>query len=188
MAKIKSSEHCWFTNTDLIRAGIEKNSITTKNGFYPAFNFTEPGTVVELESEDVEKVNFSYSAYADVSFTWDAEKGKFLKSAFGVPHTDAETGQQLAFDNVFIILTDVGIQEENGILPDFDFSKGGSGWYFYGGKYEPIAWQKGEPVDPLIFLDASGDPIKVNTGKSYVGVLAKDRLDTVEIITAEAGN
>ncbi len=183
MAKIKSSEHCWFTNSELIKAGIAKNGITTKNSFYPAFNFTEPGSTVPLEGDDVKQVNFSYSGYSDVSFTWNPESGKFLKTAFGVPHTDAENGQQLAFDNVFIILTDIGVQEENGILPDFDFETGGSGWYFYGGKMQEISWKKGEPVDPLIILDKNGDPIKVNTGKTYVGILGKDRLDTVEIIT-----
>ena len=187
MAKIKSSEHCWFTNSDLIKAGIEKNSITTKNSFYPAFNFTESGSVVPLESDDVQQVKFSYSGYSDVTFTWDKNQNKFLKTAFGVPHTDAENGQQLAFDNVFIILTDIGIQEENGILPEFDFESGGSGWYFYGGKMQEITWKKGEPVDPLIIMDKGGNPIKVNTGKTYVGVLGNDRLDTVEIVTATEG-
>ncbi len=187
MAKIKSSEHCWFTDSSLIRAGIEKNGIPTKNSFYPAFNFTEPGSVVPLEGDDVKQINYSYSGYSNVSFTWDREKGKFLKTAFGVPHTDAENGQQLAFDNVFIIVTDIGVQEENGILPDFDFKSGGSGWYFYGGKMQEITWKKGEPVDPLIILDKSGEPIKVNTGKTYVGILGTDRLDTVEFITETEG-
>ena len=43
LAKSKGPEHSWFTDKNLIKAGIEKNSIVTKNNFYPAFQFVEYG-------------------------------------------------------------------------------------------------------------------------------------------------
>lgn len=181
MAKTKAAEHCWFTNKDLIKAGIEKNSIRTKNNFYPAFDFIEYGKEARVPKEmQANTVSFSYSDYADVSFAYDESTGKYLKSAFGIPHMDADTGTQLSFDNVFVLTADVGIQEENGILPDFDLSEG-EGYYFYGGMCEKIRWVKGEPENPLIIYDDDGEVVKVNPGKSYVGLLDKEREDTLDI-------
>lgn len=183
LAKTKGAEHSWFTNKELIKAGIEKNGIATKNNFYPAFDFVDYNDTRVLEGESANTVSFAYSNYADVSFVFDASAGKYMKNAFGVPHMDADTNTQLAFDNVFVILADVGVQEENGVLADIDLSEG-SGYYFYGGKYEEITWKKGQPEEPLLMYNADGEILKVNTGKSYVGILDTKQADSL-VITEE---
>lgn len=181
LAKTKSAEHCWFTNKDLIKAGIEKNSIRTKNNFYPAFEFVEYKNEARVpEEQRANTVSFKYSGYADVSFIYDESTGKYLKNAFGIPHMDALTNRQLSFDNVFVLTAQVGIQEENGILPDFDMSEG-EGYYFYGGMCEKVRWKKGAPENPLIIYNEDGEVIKVNPGKSYVGLLDEEMLDTLTI-------
>ena len=153
----------------------------TKNNFYPAFQFVEYGKdPVVPAGGNANNVSFAYSSYADVAFNYDASSGKYMKSAFGAPHMDADTNSQLAFDNVIVIIADVAIQEENGVLADIDMS-GGTGYYFYGGKYEEITWEKGEPEQPLMLYGADGEVLGVNTGKSYVGVLDKDQLETMVI-------
>ncbi|MBQ6849411.1 MAG: DUF3048 domain-containing protein [Oscillospiraceae bacterium] len=180
LAKTKGAEHSWFTNKELIKAGINKNGIATKNNFYPAFDFVEYGETKTLKGENANTVSYAYSNYADVSFSYDASAGKYLKNAFGVPHMDADTNTQLAFDNVFVILADVGIQEENGVLADIDLTEG-TGYYFYGGKYEEITWKKGQPEEPLLLYDADGEILKVNTGKSYIGILDAKQADSMAI-------
>ena len=180
LAKTKGPEHSWFTNKNLIKAGIEKNGIATKNNFYPAFDFVEYGQTRALEGENANTVSFAYSTYADVSFSYDASSGKYMKNAFGVPHMDADTNTQLAFDNLFIIVTDVSIQEENGVLADIDLTEG-TGYYFYGGKYEQITWEKGQPEQPLLLYGADGEILKVNTGKSYVGILGTEQAQQLAI-------
>ena len=134
----------------------------------------------KLKGENANTVSYAYSNYADVSFSYDASAGKYLKNAFGVPHMDADTNTQLAFDNVFVILADVGIQEENGVLADIDLTEG-TGYYFYGGKYEEITWKKGQPEEPLLLYDADGEILKVNTGKSYIGILDAKQADSMAI-------
>ena len=181
LAKSKGPEHSWFTNKNLIKAGIERNNIATKNNFYPAFEFVEYGSDARLpEGGNASTVDFAYSSYANVSFSYDSATGKYLKNAFGVPHMDADTNTQLAFDNVIVMVTDVGIQAENGVLAEIDMSEG-TGYYFFGGKYEEIKWSKGEPEEPLMLYNTDGDVLKVNTGKSYVGILGTDQLETMVI-------
>ena len=181
LAKTKASEHCWFTDKNLIKAGIDKTDIVTKNSFYPAFEFVsyedEPRV---LDGAVANTISYEYSGYADVSFSYDAETGRYLKNAFGTPHMDAGTGRQVGFDNVFVLLADVGIEVQNGILPDFDYSKG-TGYYFCGGKYEEISWKKGEPENPLLIYTDAGEILQVNTGKSYIGILDYEMADTLVI-------
>ena len=180
LAKSKGPEHSWFTNKNLIKAGIEKNGITTKNNFYPAFDFVDYGTTRMPEGGVANSIEFAYSSYANVGFSYDSESGKYLKTAFGVPHMDADTDSQLSFDNVVILVTEVGIQAENGVLAEIDMA-GGTGYYLYGGNYEEITWTKGEPEQPLVMYNADGDILEVNTGKSYVGILGTNQLDTLVI-------
>lgn len=182
LAKTKGAEHSWFTNKDLIKAGIAKNNIPTKNNFYPAFDFVSYGETRTLKGENANTVSYAYSAYADVSFNYDASTGKYMKNAFGVPHMDADTNTQLGFDNVFVIVTDIGIQEENGVLADIDLTEG-TGYYFNGGKYETITWEKGQPEQPLLLYSEDGEILKVNTGKSYVGIL--DAQQAAEMVISE---
>lgn len=180
LAKTKGAEHSWFTNKELIKAGIEKNDIATKNNFYPAFDFVEYGKTRIPQGEGANTVSFAYSSYADVSFSYDSSSGKYLKNAFGVPHMDADTDTQLAFDNVFVITAPTSVQEENGVLADIDLTEG-EGYYFYGGKYENITWKKGQPEEPLLIYGTDGEILKVNTGKSYVGILDVKQSETMVI-------
>ncbi|MDD6187031.1 MAG: DUF3048 domain-containing protein [Oscillospiraceae bacterium] len=183
LSKIKSSEHCWYTDADLIKAGIEANNIgTVSAGFYPAFNFVDAnGEKYVIDGDKtVYNIAYSYSNYRDVSFSYNPETDKYLKFAFGTPHSDADTGEQLAFDNVIVLMCEVGVEEENGILPEFYLDEG-DGFYFTGGKMQKIKWSKKEPEDPLVLRDENDELLSINTGKTYVGVLSTDRADTVSL-------
>ena len=125
-------------------------------------------------------IAYSYSDYRDVSFSYNPETDKYLKFAFGTPHSDADTGEQLAFDNVIVLMCEVGVEEENGILPEFYLDEG-DGFYFTGGKMQKIKWSKKEPEDPLVLRDENDELLSINTGKTYVGVLSTDRADTVSL-------
>ncbi len=181
LAKTKSSEHCWFTDKTLIEAGIKKVDIATKNNFYPAFDFVNAKDEKRIpDGPTANNISFEYSGYANVEFNYNRETGLYTKDAFGTPHMDRATNTQLAFDNVFVLMANVGIEETNGILPDFDYSEG-TGYYFHGGKYEEITWKKGEPEYPLVLYSKNGDVLKVNTGKSYVGILDSNQKSTLVI-------
>ncbi|MEG1781856.1 MAG: DUF3048 domain-containing protein [Oscillospiraceae bacterium] len=178
--KTKGAEHCWFTNSDLIKAGVNQTGIKTQSNFYPAFEFvpaSEKPRVIEGKAANT--ISFNFSDYADVSITYDTATNKYMKYAFGAPQIDQDTNLQLSFDNVVILLTDIGVQP-NGVLADVALEKG-KGYYFNGGKYEAITWEKGEPNQPLILKNSKKDLLKVNPGKSYVAVLGNDKVDTLAI-------
>lgn len=179
-----NNEHCWYTDAGRIAAGLEKQGIHSQGAGSPLFEFVPKGTgAVVPEQGDAPEVAVSFSASAPVTLTYDAQSGKYRKTAYGQPHLDADTGEQLGFENVLVLFAQVqrkNPNDPNNIVMDFDMS-GGSGYYFYGGKYRSILWHKGAPEAPIRFTDENGSPVQINTGKSYVALVGNDCKETLRI-------
>lgn len=178
-ATSRASEHCWYTDAGLIAAGVAQQQIQPTGKSFPLVNFmaaTDPArTPATGEAPDV---IFNYSDSNQVEFIYDAAAGVYKKMAYGAEHRDEE-GEQLAFKNVLILFAPIGVKEDN-YCSDFDLT-GGTGYYVYGGKYEPITWKKGAPETPLTVMSAEGKELSVNTGKTYLGVVGTDRADSVKM-------
>lgn len=190
--KTYAYEHCWFTKANLIRDGIAATGLNTTGNLYPAFNFadhTKAPVTLEI-GEDATNIALAYSSYTDVAFHYNAADGKYYKDTYGTAHMDAATNTQLSFDNVLLLHTIVSLYED-GLCTSFDLSQG-EGYYFYGGKYIPVMWEKGNPENPLKITDLDGNLIEINTGKSYVGIFDSSMLSTLNITgfaqDAEQGN
>ncbi len=181
--KVLSPEHCWFTTSDLITQGINQNAIQLNGNGYPVFNFELEKDSAPLEGESAINISFSYSEYAPVTFTYDIDTNKYFKTAFGAPHIDAETNEQLSFDNVFVLYAYIGFKE-NLVVPDY-YLENGEGYYFYGGEYKKITYTKAEPRAPLVIMDEDGEEIKVNVGESYVGIVDVLKMEEIVITGVE---
>lgn len=182
-AKSKASEHCWYTNWEMLSAGLAKISLSDQGSLASVFHFTDPdGAKIMPEGGEAKNVSFRFSGYVDAAFTYNEAAGQYLKSEFGIPQMDVASNSQLAFNNLFILGTNVTFKPD-GFCTDFDFSSG-TGYYFTEGKYEKIKWKKGEPTDPLVLTTTSGKELTVNCGKSYVAFVDYDQLDKISITGA----
>lgn len=182
--KTYAHEHCWFTKANLIRDGISATGINTTGNLYPAFNFADykKDPVTFENGEDATDIALTYSDYTNVAFHYNQADGRYYKDNYGTAHIDAATGEQISFDNVFLLHTIVSLYED-GLCTSFDLSQG-DGYYFYGGKYIPVLWEKGAPENPLKITDLEGNLIEVNCGKSYVGIFDSSMLGTLNITGA----
>ncbi|MBQ5313394.1 MAG: DUF3048 domain-containing protein [Oscillospiraceae bacterium] len=179
--KTYAHEHCWFTKANLIRDGIAATGINTTGNLYPAFNFadySEPAVLLE-GGLDATNISYRYSDYTDVAFHYNAEDGRYYKDTYGAAHMDAANGVQLNFDNVLVLDTTVSLYPD-GLCTSFDLSQG-AGYYFYRGKYIPVLWTKGDPENPIQITDTEGNPLEINVGKSYVGIIDSSMLSTLVI-------
>lgn len=184
-AKTYAHEHCWFTSADLIRNGMNTTGINSTGNLYPALNFADyrEAPVTLDNGLDATEISFRFSDYADTTMHYDAATNKYYKSQFGVPHIDEHNNCQLSFDNFLLLNTAVALYPD-GLCTAFDMTQGGEGYYFYGGKYIPVLWQKGEPENPLIITDLNGEPIKINVGKSYIAVIDDAMVETITVVGA----
>ena len=81
------------------------------------------------------------------------------------------------------ILTDFSVYPDPGgsgyDLQKVDYTFGGYGCYFNGGKVEKVRWLKGAPDQVLRIVDADGNEenVKINPGKTYLAVVDLDEAE-----------
>lgn len=184
-------EHTAYTNSEYLTKIIEKNDIDTEREYGSTlFNFRnynlEPRT---LEGDSAVSIDVVHSSTYRTYFEYDASSGKYLMSQYSArtgqisPSEDANNNEQLAFDNVILVLADIETHPNyvgnSYDIQDVDYSSGGVGYYFYGGRVESIRWQKPTPQSVMTFTDGAGHeiPVEINPGKTYLGIVDLDMAD-----------
>ena len=185
------SEHTAYTNSELLTEIIEKNDIDTNRTYNSTlFNFRnynlEPRT---LEGDSAVNIDVIHSQSYRTYFEYDESTGKYMMSQYSArygtvsPSVDANNNEQLGFDNVILVLADI-YTHPNYVgnsydIQDVDYSSGGIGYYFYGGRVEKIRWQKPTPQSVMTFTDGAGYeiPVEINPGKTYLGIVDLDMAD-----------
>ena len=171
----KAQEHCWYTNASLIQQGINAVALSTSGTLEPVFQFGDPAS----SDGSASAVQFDFSDYGDAAFKYDTEAGRYLKEIYGAAQIDEGTGEQLSFTNLIVLFAKVGRKLETE-LTDFDLSSG-EGYYFTGGGYQKIRWEKGDPENPLVLFDEKGDELSVAPGKSYIAIVSDAQRSTLTV-------
>lgn len=123
------------------------------------------------EGVDANSVEFEFSNSYYSTFEYDESTKTYKKFHSGSEHIDGKTGNQLEYTNVIALVTQVYPKPENTYLMDVELVSSGSGYYISGGKAQEITWEKTAEDAPIEFFDADGNPLTVNVGKCYIGIL-----------------
>ena len=177
-------EHTKFVSAQSIYGAIEKYGYSLNADYFSkAFNFVEPGETVVPTSGEANHVTFNFSSSYDGDLRYNAETGKYEKWEKGKEQIDAGNNQNLAFTNCILVLADIEMRGNTGLI-EVDFSTGGTAYYFSQGHYQLCNWTKGtgDYASNFTFTDAvTGEEIKVNTGNTYFAVIRKTLSDTLTI-------
>lgn len=171
------SAYCWFTDGDLFSAAAGRYALDTAPDETPraVFQFVPyAGEKRRLADGSAGEVYLRFSSYANSSFSYDEETGQYVKSQFGAPHLDENTGETLTFDNLLILFAAAGGSTANdGSAAAGPGGQGGTGCYVCGGRYEAIRWMQPAPDAPLSILtdDETLTLAAINPGRSYVAVV-----------------
>ena len=196
-----ATEHTYVTSGEEITKTIEQfgydSSIEPyKSTFFDFVPYNEEPRV--LTGGDATSVSVVHSAGYKTYFDWDATEGKYMMSQYSKaagavqPSVDANNDQQLKFDNVIVLFTDIHVipGHEAKDLQEVDYTFCGLGYYFNGGRVEPIRWQKGaaDQVLRLVNDDADLTNVKVNPGRSYIAVVDLDEAENFSYSAAAASS
>ena len=159
----------------------QDSQLTTKDG-----PVVKDGEYVEISHSQSYKTRFLYDNTNNVYLMQQNFSGNW-RDTIDEEYND----YQLQFPNVIVLFTDIHTYpgHETTDLQYVEYSWGGIGYYFYGGKCEKIYWQKGTPLEALrlYYLDENGQcsdtPCEINIGKSYVTIV-----DVDEAINLKVGN
>ena len=132
-------------------------------------NFVEMDKNAAPNGEDAQKVRVDFGANYSV-FTYDEENHEYLKNFKDSPHMDGISKEQLKFENVIVLETEIKPYPGDEVIKYVDWEGGenAKGYYISEGKMVPITWSKASMYDPLKFFDANGNELQLNRGKSYI--------------------
>lgn len=201
-------EHTAYTNGEYLSAVVDKKGVDMyrkmTSPIFDFVNYNEPVRV--LEGESALSVGITHSQSYRTYFDYDVMSNKYLMSQYSAargvtPTVDENDGVQVAFDNLIVMFADIeaypypggNIDPKTGLDkgdPDYqkvDYEFGGYGFYVNGGTIEQIRWFKGATNQVLRFTDMSGDnALKINTGRTYLGIVDLDEYDNFVWTGAES--
>ncbi|MDQ4149122.1 MAG: DUF3048 domain-containing protein [Actinomycetota bacterium] len=125
------------------------------------------------------KVFFSYSGGAagtTVSYAYDAPSRRYLRSFGGRPH-QAASGAPLGAANVLVLKVHV---DRRGKSPEILAHGGGEATLLRGGRFVQGQWIRPSLTDQTALFDASGQPMKLAPGNTWIHLLPNDRALTLE--------
>ena len=166
--------------------GRLRTSLPTIREYMKERGFDSP---VELRgfsfSKDVPKgeaalvVMVPYPESSAVTFRYDEESGQYLRWVRGAPHTDSETGEQLAVSNVIVQFcehqaTDI-VEDTNGATSIRIVMMGsGPAWLFRDGALVKGTWERNEKHKLTRFIGEGGQELALKPGQTWVELVPPD--------------
>ncbi len=206
-ASDRVAPHNAYTSGENIKKAIEADGFDTKKSkeYKKMFNFNLEEKPLE-GGKAANKITTAYNEGRKPWFEYDSESGLYKRFQYGEPQIDAETGNQLAFENVIIqYAPHNGIKNDQSGCIDIEYVGEGEGYYATGGQIIPIKWSKKakakhinfSSTDGLLdegnksgscsdygvteFTTADGQPLKLNPGKTWVTVFPDDNKEGIII-------
>jgi hypothetical protein len=129
------------------------------------FGYLRPGDF--FDGEPVAGVTLPMRGI-DVEWTWDAGEGRFLRSQEGGPHDDALHGR-IGATNVLILSTWYRPSAIDARSPEAQtITESAPLWVFSDGKLQEGRWIRTDPAAPIGLFDATGAPILLRPGNTWV--------------------
>ncbi len=167
-------EHTGMFYGDRLPEALESNGVRTdldEAHQGAAFNFVPMGEKAALEGETAQKVRVDFGNNFS-TFAYDPETQVYWKNYQNSPHMDAHADEQLSFENVIVLETDISVRDAHSGLKNVNWQGGPEyhGYYISEGVAQPITWSKADASSPLQFFDESGAQVQINRGKTYIAM------------------
>lgn len=118
-------------------------------------------------------VYIPFSSFNNVTWTWDAKRGVWLRQNNRRVHRDAQTGKQVAAKNVVVMWARYTPASSDKVgSTTYDIKLGGEGRVsvFRDGRFYDGKWIASRGTPPR-FIDRTGKPIKLAPGNTWVQVI-----------------
>lgn len=138
----------------------------------PVFSFSE---AEPSGGETVSSINLPYSGASNITWSWSAAKGEWLRYYSGVPAL-GNGGEQLSATNVVVEYVNAppGPYNESGPNSPGVRSQtigSGSAWVLRNGKLYQATWNRPSLASPTSFVTASGTKLAMSPGRTWVEIV-----------------
>lgn len=129
----------------------------------PLFSYLDAGAA--FNGDPVAQVDVGFKQGYAVTYTFDAASHTWKRSYGLAPHT-AASGQQIAPTNVIVQFVGCCVPSPEGGA--YQTVGQGQAWVFSDGKIARGQWTRSDRSQPTQYVDASGAPIKLQPGRTWV--------------------
>ena len=145
--------HNAYSSTEKLKAAAENNGYAIDGGQSP-FSFKldaseeKRGTVSDI------KIDFSVASFAS-DFKYDKALNNYKKSTGGKEDVDRETNENLYFNNVIALVTDIANSGDSAGHMIVRTTGNGKAFFFFDGNVVEGTWERTNILDPMVFKDLS---------------------------------
>lgn len=180
----KGTEHTGYTNGKYISAtvGALKYRTDVKSAYANILGFNQPESSVTPSAGVCSNVKFEFSSSGKHSLKYDSNKKLYFDSLNGSARKDADS-IQLSFKNVLLLYCKVTKMGDAKGCIDMKLESANTGYYISEGGYETVSWSKtgSASSSKLVIKDSSGNPIKLNAGKTYIALVPSSQKNATTI-------
>lgn len=161
--------HNAYSSTEKLKAAAENNGYAIDGGQSP-FSFKldaseeKRGTVGDI------KIDFSVASFAS-DFKYDKALNNYKKSTGGKEDIDRETNENLYFNNVIALVTDIANSGDSAGHMIVRTTGSGKAFFFFDGNVVEGTWERTSILDPMVFKDSAGNEVLFNRGSTYIGMV-----------------
>jgi len=139
----------------------------------PIFRYTSS---LPAGAKPLASAALDFSGGTDVVWVWQPSTQSWLHTYSGATDVDTLTNQPVTATNVVVEVVPYTIGpyiESTGGSGDIQSETTGHGLGFVlrGGRYIPIVWHRSRPTDPTTFTTATGRPVGLATGRTWVEIM-----------------
>lgn len=165
----RGKEHTAYTTGEWLIKAISGTGVRydINAAYSKPFSFNEK--TAAYTSGTCASIKLEFSSSYRHTFTYNADDGLYYNHMNSSPMVD-ENGNQMAVSNVILLYFPSYKTINSAGSIDMDLS-GGKGIIASNGTYENITWKKGNPSEQIKLYDSKGNELKLNTGKSYIGLI-----------------
>ena len=157
-----------YSGKDMINTAIDRNTSVTKTEYKaPPFDFTTEGEEY-LGTSEAKTLIIPFSQNDESEFYYSEASNSYVYFKSGNRKVDLLNGKNMTYTNLFVLFSNATTYEKaEGSELIIDTSGGGKGYYVSHGKLTEFRWLTDEN-GKLVFMNLSGEKLKVNRGNSYI--------------------
>ena len=165
--------HNGYSSTQKLYELVTKWKYTPEGGS-SSFEFKDDAKTSELG--DYAEISLLFSSkFYNVTYKFDSIRNEYLRLIGDSPHVDRETGEQITAKNVVALISDIANSGDSAGHMVIRTTGQGKAFVFLDGNLIEGTWERSSVSEPYKLLDKDGNPILLNRGPIWVGVLSSEQ-------------
>ena len=169
-------EHTLFTTGEMMATGLaaKKFDMIVENGVDYGLQFAD---TPEFSGNPAKRILVEFRGSRSTEMKYDEASGLYFATQWfkktEKTHIDAESGEQMSYRNVIVLLADQWLAKEGKVTRSYYQLTGkGEGYFACDGKIIPIKWSHNKVTDQFNYTLEDGTPLILGVGRSYIGIIS----------------